>query len=162
MDKQKQIEEMAKTYCQNGFKCDDNCQTNGCRVYEVCTELYTAGYRKIPENAVVLTGVSFENNEGKTLFTAEDWKFSEQLKPMTFTSKEPLSEEAYEGAKALCMKHCELLPECQKQVIKETAEKFAEMVSKAFVGLNCIDIDEWNWCQQKIDEICKEITEGKV
>ena len=55
MDKQKQIEEMAKTYCQNGFKCDDNCQTNGCRVYEVCTELYNAGYRKIPEGAVVMT-----------------------------------------------------------------------------------------------------------
>lgn len=44
---------------------------------------------------------------------------------------------------------------------KETAEKFAERVSKAFIGLNCIDIDEWNWCQRKIDEICKKITEGK-
>lgn len=119
MDKQKQIEEMAKTYCQNGFKCDDSCQTNGCRVYEVCTELYNAGYRKIPEGAVVLTR---EENE-KWL----DWLELNMAKAR-----------------------------------KETAEKFAEMVSKAFVGLSCIDIDEWNWCQNKIDEICKEITEGKV
>ena len=55
MDKQKQIKEMAKIYCQNGLECDNLCQTNGCRLYEVCTELYNAGYRKIPENAVVLT-----------------------------------------------------------------------------------------------------------
>lgn len=61
MDKQKEIKEMAKTYCQNGFKCDDSCQTNGCRVYEVCTELYNAGYRKIPENAVVLTREGLED-----------------------------------------------------------------------------------------------------
>lgn len=54
MDKQ-MIKEMAKVYCRNGFKCGENCQTNGCRVYEVCTNLYNAGYRKIPENAVVLT-----------------------------------------------------------------------------------------------------------
>ena len=45
---------------------------------------------------------------------------------------------------------------------KETAEKFAEMVSKAFMSVNCIDIDEWNWYQRKIDEICEEISEGKV
>lgn len=44
-----------------------------------------------------------------------------------------------------------------KKVRKETAERFAEMVSKAFFGLSCIDIDEWNWCQNKIDEICKEL-----
>ena len=61
MDKQKQIEEMAKTYCQNGFNCGENCQTNGCRVYEVCTELYNAGYRKIPEGAVILTKAEYES-----------------------------------------------------------------------------------------------------
>jgi hypothetical protein len=49
------------------------------------------------------------------------------------------------------------LVEYLKKVRKETAEKFAERVSKAFIGLNCIDIDEWNWCQNKIDEICEEI-----
>ena len=54
------IREMAKTYCKNGFECGNPCQTNGCRVYEVCTELYNAGYRKIPENAVVLTREEYE------------------------------------------------------------------------------------------------------
>ena len=122
MEKQ-MIEEMAKTYCQNGFKCDENCQTNGCRVYEVCTELYNAGYRKIPEGAVVVSKQVWEE-------------------------------------------HIENFDKCreaiEERVRKETAEKFAKMVSKAFVGLSCIDIDEWNWCQNKIDEICEEITEGKV
>ena len=48
------------------------------------------------------------------------------------------------------------------QLRKETAEKFAAMASKAFFGVNCIDIDEWNWFRNKIDEICKEITGGEV
>ena len=92
--KQKQIEEMAKVYCQNGFKCGENCQTNGCRVYEVCTELYNAGYRKIPEGSVVLTREEHismlkdlaESNE-KTYETAYERgskdtaeKFAERLK----------------------------------------------------------------------------------
>jgi hypothetical protein len=34
------------------------------------------------------------------------------------------------------------------------------MAKEAFFGVNCIDIDEWNWYQDKLDEICKEITEN--
>lgn len=124
MDKQKQIEEMAKTYCQNGFKCGDNCQTNGCRVYEVCTELYNAGYRKISENVVVISRAEYNDLKGLEKHF-DDYLIKEIV-----------------------------------ETRKETAEKFAEKVSKAFIGLNCIDIDEWNWCQKKIDEICKEIIGG--
>ena len=89
MDKQ-MIEEMSKIYCQNGFKCEENCQTNGCRVYEICTELYNAGYRKIPEGAVALTEEEYERWQGQTLNikkvrkeTAE--KFAERLKEYSIT-----------------------------------------------------------------------------
>lgn len=60
--------------------------------------------------------------------------------------------------------HADTLETCPKveKAVKGTAEKFAEMASRAFIGLNCIDIDEWNWYQKKIDEICKEITGDKV
>ena len=65
MDKQKQIEEMAKLV--QGDMCGDvpceECNYNGnmkilpkyCGTYLIAKKLYNAGYRKIPENAVVLT-----------------------------------------------------------------------------------------------------------
>ena len=55
MDKEQQIEEMAKIYCKNEFLCSKGCQTNGCRVYEVSEALYNAGYRKIDDNCAVIT-----------------------------------------------------------------------------------------------------------
>lgn len=58
------IREMAKTYCKNGFNCGTYCQTNGCRVYEVCTELYNAGYRKIPEGEVVVSRAEYNDLKG--------------------------------------------------------------------------------------------------
>ena len=61
MDKQKQIEEMAKDLAKiNGeylANCPDSCDTcpyGNCRG-KFAVDLYNAGYRKIPENAVVLT-----------------------------------------------------------------------------------------------------------
>lgn len=64
MTKQEQIEEMAKYICNacemgHGF---DGCSYGGREHYKRCSitqktakALYNAGYRKIPENAVVLT-----------------------------------------------------------------------------------------------------------
>ena len=66
-DKEKQIEEMAKVIIQtscNGKECE-NC--SWIRSVEEATEccvclkaLYCAGYRKIPENAVVLTREEYD------------------------------------------------------------------------------------------------------
>ena len=179
MDKQKQIKEMAKIYCQNGFKCEENCQTNGCRVYEVCTELYNAGYRKIPEGAVVLTDKEYKRYEriekiiklakmekanGYEVKNGKLYYFSNMLGGCEIEFKD-----LQEICDALNHYNEEFWGLDQRltfwkgkaeTVGKETAEKFAEMASKAFIGLNCIDIDEWNWCQKKIDEICKEIIGG--
>ena len=56
MDKQKQIEEMAKVLAVNCGECY-TCKYHGdvnCIDFLGAEELYNAGYRKIPENAVVL------------------------------------------------------------------------------------------------------------
>lgn len=55
MNKKKQIEEMAHNLCLKERDCED-CECNGvCLAYSTATIIYNAGYRKIPEGAVVLT-----------------------------------------------------------------------------------------------------------
>ena len=56
----------------------------------------------------------------------------------------------------------ERLEDALKDKVKETAEKFERLASEALLIVNFIDLDEWNWYQDKLGEICKEITEGKV
>lgn len=57
MDKQKQIEEMAKVICTHINPCK-NCTEYDfgyCKFLGWCEKLYNAGYRKISEGVVVLT-----------------------------------------------------------------------------------------------------------
>ena len=80
-NKQKQIEEMAKDILKQAKKCDfvlcKECNYyNGgkitetsCQTIMISEELYNAGYRKIPENAVVLTEKEF--SKLKTLETLQ-------------------------------------------------------------------------------------------
>lgn len=54
-DKEKQIEEMAQcknSYC---FICSECSLKGGCDRYILAKELYEQGYRKLPENAFILT-----------------------------------------------------------------------------------------------------------
>ena len=55
MNEEQQIAEMAKIYCKTEFLCNKGCQTEGCRIYEICDTLYNAGYRVVPDGAVILT-----------------------------------------------------------------------------------------------------------
>ena len=74
MDKQKQIEEMAHNLCLNERDCED-CERNGvCLAYSTATIIYNAGYRKIPEGAVVLT--KFEYDEMLADVTASKKKLA--------------------------------------------------------------------------------------
>ena len=143
MDKQKQIEEMEKVI--------DNVQTYGTKWYsdkyepfdcriendDIAYELYNAGYRKIPECAVVLT--------------------KEELEDMKFTQK-----------------YCDLYKENEwlrkslSFIRNGTAEKFAEMLKELVADRNCNEDYEWEDVQvdgqifiECVDEIYKEITEGK-
>ena len=131
MDKKKQIEEMAKALLNFGmatYPTGDSAFTETklrdsfYHVFLTYAEhLYNAGYRKIPENAVVLK--------------QEEWA----------VHNEQLAQAMY-----------------QKEVNtrKETAEKFAERVKMAFY----YEFDELipSIMADKIDEICKEFTEGKA
>lgn len=143
MDKQNQIEEMAKDMLDFGtatYPTSDSVFTEQKlreQFYQVflayAEHLVYKGYCKILEGAVVLTREEYDD---------------------MFTFK----------TVGNAGKHCgfyNILDTVRKVERKKTAEKFAEMVSKAFIGLNCIDIDEWNWCQNKIDEIAKGIIDGK-
>lgn len=68
MDKQKQIEEMARDFGNAQYRCNEDspcckeCILNGdCIPYEYARVAYNAGYRKIPEGAVILTKAEYES-----------------------------------------------------------------------------------------------------
>lgn len=161
MDKQ-MIEEMAKEIAKtlfddcllnNGGHCED-CECNreetkeyDCQSYLVAKKLLEKYQPKIPEGAVVLTGMETEQRFEDLMVAFDEMGFM----PNT---THPFPEEYVETWK-------QRLIFVFGHLRKETAEKFAKLAKEAFFGVNCIDIDEWNWYQDKIDEICKEITEGK-
>ena len=119
--------EEAQCYSDNNFaECT--------KIKNVVDKLYNAGYRKIPENAVVLTREEYEE-----LQTGQDFNYGYHNGETNMTAY-------YENIR---------LPE----VRKETAEKFAERVKMAFY----YEFDELipSIMADKIDEILKEITEGE-
>ena len=119
----KQIDEMARilTLCPRntcvgcGMACID---------YRMAKAIYNAGYRKIPEGAVVIPKKHYE------LYMNEFHN--------------------YEVGK--------------RDGSKETAEKFAERLKESLdISVEGYSTSEViNEIEDKIDEICKEITEGKV
>ena len=126
MDKQKQNEEMAKDLKEEKLYALIN-KTSYMRSAE---NLYDLGYRKIPENAVVLTREDMNKY-------AEDCIAGQEI--------------GLDIINALIAR-AERYKEQAKQTRKETAEKFAERLK--------IDFDEIllsNTPLSKIDEICKEI-----
>ena len=146
MDKQKQIEEMAKDRIAELRLFYNFCKYNGCeektaedcencyfrkvynRLAELEGEIRNGTLKEIPENAVVLTN----ENEIKQY----EWsKMLDKMGVFKFADK----------------------------VRKETAEKFAERLKALYVPR----LNEWDEISVgglcfEIDEICKEITEGKV
>ena len=163
----KQIEEMAKII---GWSCDkksmsycdkvDNCDE--CRAID----LYNAGYRKIPEGTLVLTGTETEERLEDLLIEFDEMSFY----PATLM---PNAEECAREWKSK-------LIYAIGQLRKETAEKFAERLKdkydaigkelqKSYDDVFGSYLPEWSVPDvvysygyiDKIDEICKEITEGK-
>lgn len=139
MDKQKQIEEMAKAIEIAGKTTSFNNGKIDLTLFktseEIAETLYYLNYRKIPGNAVVLT------REEQEEFT-----------------------ELYRSALQRAEKWEKLCGIKIKETRKETAEKFAERLkSMAYQSTDwshgehpmVVEVDY-------IDEICEEITEGKV
>ena len=107
--------------------------------------VYNAGYRKIPEGAVVLTGMETEQQFEDLLVAFDEMGFM----PNT---THPFPEEYVETWK-------QRLIFVFGQLRKEAVEEFAERIKMAFY----YEFDELipSIMADKIDEICKEITEGK-
>lgn len=181
MDTQKQIEEMAKIIHKHFQYLKSDWEEYTKFDLSLAYALQWNGYRKIPEGAVVLTREEYKRYERieKIIKLAKMEKANgyevKNGKLYYFSNMLGGCEIEFKDLQEICDMANHYNEEFwgldqrltfwkgkAETAGKETAEKFAEMVSKAFIGLNCIDIDEWNWCQNKIDEICKEITEGKV
>lgn len=115
------------------------------RLAELEDKIEQGTLKEIPENAVVF----IPTKERYALLSKEEYEeLQKGIKTYKYTAMFD-AQDAYRWEQGYL------------QGRKETAEKFAERLKEAFLGVNCIDIDEWNWYQDKIDEICKEITEGK-
>lgn len=140
MDKQ-MIEEMAKVI--SGIEIldlrPDTASANEVEAGIEAEHLYNAGYRKIPEGAVVLTKEEYS-----------DYLVMKDAHQNTIERCEKLqadNERLYKN-----------IGKFKGIVRKETAEKFAERVKMAFY----YHFDELipSIMADKIDEICKEIMEG--
>lgn len=153
MDKQNQIEEIARIICDNynngGCEIDGDVCNYRCSCYEDCKKLYNAGYRKIPENAVVLTGTETEERLVDLLVDFDEMG----LFPATLTP-DP-DEYAREWKRKLMY--------AIGQLCNERVKKFAEM-------LKAMSYQSTDWSHGEhpmvvevdyIDEILNEITEGK-
>jgi hypothetical protein len=150
MDKQ-MIEEMARIIafdlCPNRYQhirwgeeaqCySDNNFAECTKIKNVVDKLYNAGYRKIPENAVVLTREEYEKLKSNQM----------PLLPIVLTEKQ------YTDLKLEAV-----------LARKETAEKFALKLADYFVehcgGKLCLSLTLQEWYKM-IDEIAKEIKEVK-
>lgn len=127
----KQIEEMVITAYPIYATMEDELRKEAIECmhsYPIFERLYKAGYRKIPENAVVVSRAEYNDLKGLEKHF-DDYLIKEIV-----------------------------------ETRKETAEKFALKLAdyfvehcggKLFIGLT---LQEW---YKMIDEICKEITEGK-
>ena len=146
----KKIEELKETLrrrCVEGEVA--SCVDADCYLCEA-KFLINAGYRKIPENAVVVTGTETEERFEDLMVEFDEMGF------MPYTTH-PSPEEYVETWK-------QRLIFVFGKLRKETAEKFAVMLKGSFdISVEGYSTSEViNEIEDKIDEICKEITEGKV
>ena len=189
-DKQKQIEEMAKVYCINKYSCNKDCtvqKTEVCDIYETCESLYNAGYRKIPENVVVLTEKEYKRYERieKIIKLAKMEKANgyevKNGKLYYFSNMLDGCEIEFKDLQEICDMANHYLEDFygldQRLVFwkgkaetigEETAEKFAKRLKAKLTDIipfEDYEVADWNYdgmdIENSIDEICKEITEGK-
>ena len=135
-ESQKQIDEMEKVIFERGVALESIDFIHGTEGSDhfkrIAIALYNAGCRKIPENAVVLTGEEYS-----------DYLVMKDAHQNAIERCEKLqadNERLYKN-----------IGKCKDAVRKETTEKFAERLKEKFA----YDIER---CKA-VDEICKEITE---
>ena len=160
MDKQKQIDEMAKIIgCDTCDKdCPNRCAFCSANVKKEAEMLYNEGYRKIPEGAVVLTKEEhkkLKHGSGtlEKLYNQYPFRVLVGFNSMVFCQDRECFERLYD--------------EIEERASKETAEKFAERLKDEVLNF-CGTVEENGYFERSkrcfcddIDEICKELTGGK-
>ena len=134
MDKQKQIEEMAKViHNSNEHRYADWIDYTNADL-STALKLYNAGYRKIPENAVVLTNEKLELGE-----------YKDEVQVMNMTRQ------TYDA----------ILAQARKETAEKFAERAKGFINKhkSPVGGNdfVVNVEQ---LISGIDQICKELSEG--
>ena len=159
MDKQKQVEEMAKVVQRDmcgDIPCEE-CNYHGkmkilpryCGTYLIAEMIYNAGYRKIPENAVVLTREEYE-------IIDHNIKHLETVCNNLEKERNEL-ERNYEYN----------LVQERRKIRKETAIKFAEKVNQAINAYKKkVGEDEYVVNARRlifeVNEICKDLEGNNV
>lgn len=157
MDKQKQIEEMARIIafdlCPNRnvhakwgeeAQCySDNNFAECAQIKNVVDKLYNANYRKIPEGAVVLTREEYSD----------------------YLEMQNNYKHVSERCKELHRDHEMLLKSLgkfKKAVQKEMAERFAKRLKEKADYMDSYACGRKGVFIEDVDKTCKEITEGKI
>lgn len=163
MDKQKQIEEMAKHGCYDGCasglrKFCEEYDGKPCKnMVRIASGLYEQGYRKIPESAVVLTREEYKNMQFVTEFIGTKQKIGACDFNRVFLQHE----------RKICKETAEKFAERLKEKLNEWLEDNEDLNGKINFGIAQIELigveslDGEIISESLIDEICKEITEGK-
>ena len=169
MEKEKQIEEMARIigYSCCGIKPLHSCTTN-CNVC-LAEYLYNAGYRKIPEGAVVLTREDLFRDSTQLskekqieiihniILENVDYGYEETATAIYDTNYRKIPKLGV----ILPFEHYDNLLKTDKQIRNETAEKFAERLKEM-----AYQSTDWSHGEHPmvvevdyIDKICEEIME---
>ena len=183
MDDKKQIEEMAVICCGSNDTCTDcfkqserllgikiNNRAKHCQAYCYAEMIYNAGYRKLPENAVVLTREEYEKQKAKCADCFNEWEkvVKENEKLQYYNDK--LSQGIYYGNGE---QFCNRLKLAEQEARKETAREICEKIKSRFnaseyrtnTKRKTIKVEElceqMDWVLHKvginiIDEIAKE------
>ena len=148
MDKQKQIEELAKDI---GIAFQLAGTTRFGAVAEILVDKWQ---RKLPENAVVLTREEYEKLK----------LFEERVRSgVCFTQKE-----WFDYCQKDSNERTSLLIKAKKDTRKETVEKYSEMLKELVAERNCNEDYDWEDVQidgqifiECVDEVAKKITESR-
>ena len=184
MDKQKQIEEMVDLYIQHAILAFDKhgfsatarqmyIEKSRITMFEICSLFFEAGYRKIPENAVVLTREDYDKLCQKIADLQYDKDILKQLEDENIDlkyDKFELKNEISEKDNKIAL--LEETIECIKFNVdftrKETAEKFAngveDLLKQPFEGKTEKQEYQHKGMEEGLRmalEIAKEITESK-
>lgn len=162
MDKQKELnayEQMA-VVCARWFSCGTCPYNPEANKESICPNfdkklVYALGkgYRKITEGSVVLTREEYEKLDlVKEMYGCEDKvKVSDILNMLKYTDKTARKETAEKFAEML------------KEKCKELQDKYSHMCKNKYEAIQeTCRYEGVTTVKNSIDEICKEITEGKV